>query len=171
MSGLVKKIKEMWNPVEENEEESLVEESGNYDIFSPKNKLSGESSKSKVLDLNSAKNSRSKIVLSRPERFGEEIKNIADELLKMHAVVLNLELTPKADAKRLIDFLSGVAYAIDGKIKKSHGLLRPPHDGGGVHRRGAHYPGDEKPGRDPPKGGPDFRIGGPSPGACRPLSP
>ena len=35
----------------------------------------------------------------------------------MHAVVLNLELTPKADAKRLIDFLSGVAYAIDGKIK------------------------------------------------------
>ena len=117
MSGLVKKIKEMWNPVEENEEESLVEESGNYDIFSPKNKLSGESSKSKVLDLNSAKNSRSKIVLSRPERFGEEIKNIADELLKMHAVVLNLELTPKADAKRLIDFLSGVAYAIDGKIK------------------------------------------------------
>ena len=109
MSGLVKKIKEMWNPAEESDQENISVEPGEYDIFSPK--------KNKVLDLNSAKNSRSKIVLSRPERFGEEIKNIADELLKMHAVVLNLELTPKADAKRLIDFLSGVAYAIDGKIK------------------------------------------------------
>ena len=109
MSGLVKKIKEMWNPAEESDQENISVEPDEYDIFSPK--------KNKVLDLNSAKNSRSKIVLSRPERFGEEIKNIADELLKMHAVVLNLELTPKADAKRLIDFLSGVAYAIDGKIK------------------------------------------------------
>ena len=118
MSNLVKKIKEMWNPAEETDEEVLSEESGNYDAFTSRyNKLSADSSKSKVLDLGSAKNTRSKIVLCRPERFGEEMKNIADELLKMHAVVLNLELTPKADAKRLIDFLSGVAYAIDGKIK------------------------------------------------------
>jgi cell division inhibitor SepF len=33
-------------------------------------------------------------------------------------VVLNLESTPKEVARRVLDFLSGVAYAQDGKIKK-----------------------------------------------------
>ena len=54
----------------------------------------------------------------RPERFGEETRNIADELLKMHTVVLNLENTNKDVSRRIIDFLSGVAYANGGKIKR-----------------------------------------------------
>ena len=36
----------------------------------------------------------------------------------MHTVVLNLEVTPKSESRRLVDFLSGIAYAIGGKIKK-----------------------------------------------------
>lgn len=58
------------------------------------------------------------VVLFRPERFGEETRNIADELLKMHTVVLNLENTNKDVSRRIIDFLSGVAYANGGKIKR-----------------------------------------------------
>ena len=43
---------------------------------------------------------------------------MADELLKMHTVVLNLEETNKDTSRRIIDFLSGVAYANGGKIKR-----------------------------------------------------
>ena len=38
--------------------------------------------------------------------------------MTVHAVVLNLESTNKDVARRLVDFLSGCAYALDGKIKK-----------------------------------------------------
>ena len=43
---------------------------------------------------------------------------MADELLKRHTVVLNLEKTEKEVSRRIVDFLSGVAYANNGKIKR-----------------------------------------------------
>ena len=57
------------------------------------------------------------VVLAKPERF-ENAAEIADHLREKRTVVLNLEQTNKDIARRLIDFLSGVAYAQDGKIKK-----------------------------------------------------
>ena len=58
-----------------------------------------------------------KVVLVKPERF-ENASEIADHLKEKRTVVINLESTNKDIARRLIDFLSGVAYAGDGKIKK-----------------------------------------------------
>ena len=57
------------------------------------------------------------VVLVKPERF-ENAAEIADHLRERRTVVLNLEQTNKDIARRLIDFLSGVAYAQEGKIKK-----------------------------------------------------
>lgn len=53
----------------------------------------------------------------RPENF-DSVAQIADHLLNNRTVVLNLENTNKETARRLIDFLSGVAYSIDGSLKK-----------------------------------------------------
>ena len=53
----------------------------------------------------------------KPERYGN-VKQIADHLLNHRTVVLNLESTNKETAKRLLDFLSGVAYSIDGQLKR-----------------------------------------------------
>lgn len=53
----------------------------------------------------------------KPQHF-ESVPQIADHLLNKRTVVLNLENTNKETARRLIDFLSGVAYSIDGSIKK-----------------------------------------------------
>lgn len=53
----------------------------------------------------------------KPEHF-ESVPQIADHLLNKRTVVLNLENTNKETARRLIDFLSGVAYSIDGSLKK-----------------------------------------------------
>ena len=53
----------------------------------------------------------------KPEKF-ESVPQIADHLLNKRTVVLNLEATNKETARRLIDFLSGVAYSIDGQLKR-----------------------------------------------------
>lgn len=57
------------------------------------------------------------VVLAKPERF-EQAAEIADHLRDRRSVLMNLETTAKDTARRLIDFLSGVAYAQGGKIKK-----------------------------------------------------
>ena len=48
----------------------------------------------------------------------DAVTQIADLLLEKKTVLLNLENTNKETAKRLIDFLSGVAYALNGDIQK-----------------------------------------------------
>ncbi len=57
------------------------------------------------------------VVLVKPERF-DDASTIADHLLSKRTVVLNLESTNKEVSRRLIDFLSGVAYANNGQIKR-----------------------------------------------------
>ena len=52
----------------------------------------------------------------RPEAIGE-VSVIADHLLRGCTVVLNLELLDIATITRMLDFLRGVAYTIDGEIK------------------------------------------------------
>ncbi|MBR3569349.1 MAG: cell division protein SepF [Oscillibacter sp.] len=58
-----------------------------------------------------------KVILVKPEDF-ENATEIADHLKARRTVVLNMESTPKEAANRLLDFLSGVTYAGEGKIKK-----------------------------------------------------
>ena len=53
----------------------------------------------------------------KPEKF-EDSSAIADHLREKRTVVLNLESTNKDVARRVLDFLAGVAYAQEGKIKK-----------------------------------------------------
>ena len=57
------------------------------------------------------------VVLVKPDRY-ENASEVADHLRDKRTVVLNLEKTQKDVARRLLDFLSGVAYAQEGKIKK-----------------------------------------------------
>lgn len=57
------------------------------------------------------------VVLVKPENF-TEASAIADHLNEKRTVVLNLEQANKAVSCRLIDFLSGVAYANEGKIQR-----------------------------------------------------
>ena len=57
------------------------------------------------------------VVLVKPDRY-ENASEIADHLREKRTVVLNLEKTQKDVSRRLLDFLSGVAYAQEGKIKK-----------------------------------------------------
>lgn len=70
---------------------------------------------SKVVNIHTT--TQMQVVLVKPDRF-DNVSEIAEHLRSKHAVVLNLEATNKDIARRLVDFLSGCAYALDGKIKK-----------------------------------------------------
>jgi len=57
------------------------------------------------------------VVLVKPERY-DDSSAIADHLNAKRTVVLNLESASKDVSRRILDFLSGVAYANEGQIKK-----------------------------------------------------
>ena len=61
--------------------------------------------------------SQLQVALVKPERF-EDAPAIADHLADGRTVVLNLEVANRETQRRLLDFLSGTAYAHGGRIKK-----------------------------------------------------
>lgn len=69
----------------------------------------------KVLNIHAT--AQLQVVLVKPERF-DDASAVADHLNAKRTVVLNLESANKDVARRILDFLSGVAYANDGQIKK-----------------------------------------------------
>ncbi len=135
MAGFVDKFKRMWDaPDDEYEyneygygDDTEPEEqaaparrssssSSRYDVFDDPDTSRDTVRRNKVVNISAT--AKLSVALFKPERFGEETRNIADELIKTHTVVLNLENTNKDMSRRIIDFLSGVAYANRGKIKK-----------------------------------------------------
>lgn len=90
--------------------------SSRYDEYDDSASSRGMTRRNNVVNISAT--AKLAVALFKPERFGEETRNIADELIKTHTVVLNLENTNKDMSRRIIDFLSGVAYANRGKIKK-----------------------------------------------------
>ncbi len=67
--------------------------------------------------VNIAATSQLQVIIVTPDRF-DSVSEIAERLREKHAILLNLEQTNKDVARRLVDFLSGCAFALDGKIKK-----------------------------------------------------
>ncbi|MFR8011505.1 MAG: cell division protein SepF [Clostridia bacterium] len=89
-------------------EEEAVEES-------PRIFRSKSNSNSNVVNINTT--AKLQVVLVKPERF-EDASGIADHLNEKRTVVLNLEAANRDVARRLVDFISGVAYANKGQIKR-----------------------------------------------------
>ena len=61
-----------------------------------------------------------KMILLEPRAYSEA-QQIADHLKKRNTVVVNLKRVTSDQAKRIVDFLGGTIYAIDGKIQKIGG--------------------------------------------------
>ena len=67
-----------------------------------------------VLNMSAGKQ---EVVLFHAKTFDDAAK-AADELCKRKAVILNMENVDKALTRRVVDFLSGAVYALDGRVKK-----------------------------------------------------
>ena len=113
--SIIDELKKWTHPYEDEDEEfEEFEEAPRKDAFEDR-RVKAEDRRNKVVNIHAT--TQLKVVLVKPERF-ENASEIADNLKDKRTVVLNLESTNKDVARRLIDFLSGVAYAGEGKIKK-----------------------------------------------------
>ena len=126
--GFIDDLKRLARPYEDEEDmdgyEDDFEDTGRSDFSERKSapkkesasfNLEPERRSNKVVNIHTT--TQLQVVLVKPDRF-ENAAEIADHLREKRTVVLNLEQTNKDIALRLLDFLSGVAYANEGKIKK-----------------------------------------------------
>ncbi len=67
--------------------------------------------------IKEADKSGNKMILLEPRAYSES-QQIADHLKNRNSVVVNLKRVTSDQAKRIIDFLSGVIYAIGGSMQK-----------------------------------------------------
>ena len=115
--SILDEIKKLTHPYEDEDDDcaEFEDEAQERDVFEERRSSRYDDRRNKVVNIHAT--TQLKVVLVKPERF-ENASEIADQLKDKRTVVLNLESTNKDVARRLIDFLSGVAYAGEGKIKK-----------------------------------------------------
>ena len=113
--SILDEFRKLAHPYEDEDGEfDELEEEPRRDEFEER-RIRMDERRSKVVNIHAT--TQLKVILVKPERF-EHASEIADQLKDKRTVVLNLESTNKDVARRLIDFLSGVAYAGEGKIKR-----------------------------------------------------
>ena len=119
--GFMDNIKNFMNANDGLEDEDFGVEEETFEEKEPvstsffETKETSAPARSKYLNIHA--NSKLSVVLVKPESYAEA-KEIADHLNQKRTVVLNLESTGKDVSRRLVDFLSGVAYANDGDLKR-----------------------------------------------------
>ena len=109
--SMMDKIKDLMRG-NENEDEGFEQEETIISKSEPANTVPN---RNRVVNIHAT--AQLQVVLVKPERF-DDASSVADHLLSKRTVVLNLESTNKDVSRRLIDFLSGVAYANNGQIKR-----------------------------------------------------
>ena len=114
--SILDEIKKLTHPYEDEDDDpaEFEDELQERDMFEER-RSRYDDRRNKVVNIHAT--TQLKVVLVKPERF-ENAAEIADQLKDKRTMFLNLESTNKDVARRLIDFLSGVAYAGEGKIKK-----------------------------------------------------
>ncbi len=111
--SLLDELKKWTHPYEDEDEEyDDFEEPVRQNAFEDR-KLKVEDRRNKVVNIHAT--TQLKVVLVKPEHF-EDASAVADHLNAKRTVVLNLESANRETSRRLLDFLSGVAYANGGSI-------------------------------------------------------
>ena len=110
--GFKNKLKSLFSVDDEYEYEYVEEE-----IDTPEVSKTHKSDAQNVVNLTSMKQPTSKVVLCEPRTYNEA-QEIADHVVNRRAVVINLERVDHMQAKRIVDFLSGTVYAVNGDIQK-----------------------------------------------------
>ncbi|MEG2645970.1 MAG: cell division protein SepF [Clostridia bacterium] len=85
------------------------------------NSYSSRNMQSKVIPMNTAISS-SKMVITQPTCY-EDVQEIGEYLKSKKSVIINLENVGKEDARRILDFLSGATFMIEGTIQKVSNLI------------------------------------------------
>lgn len=117
-------IQEYEEQDQEQEEDIYTKPRGARKSFSEieqENPYSTRNIQTKVIPMNTAISS-SKMVITQPTCF-EDVQEIAEYLKTKKSVIINLENVGKEDARRILDFLAGSAFMIDGTMQKVSNLI------------------------------------------------
>jgi cell division inhibitor SepF len=117
---MAKLLNKMLNLVgwETEEEEEEIQEETVEEKYQPPQYLQTFAKKpqnNKIVNIHS--NNQFKVVIMQPESF-DDAREVCDQLKNKKPVVVNLEGLTKETAQRVIDFLSGSVYALDGDIQR-----------------------------------------------------
>ncbi len=114
MSGFFKKTLSFFGLADE-EEIEMETEAGN---ILPEPAAPKRTSRKKVSLIGSVRESRkAKVFIAEPKEF-DEIQGIADNFKNDIPIIVNLQRVDQDISKRIIDFCSGLTYALEGDIKK-----------------------------------------------------
>lgn len=116
--GFIGKIKELWNSAPDYEDDGYYNYEDEEDFVAPHKNRKGDDRDyrdNKVVSIHAT--TQLQVVIVKPERF-DDVGEIADHLIEKRTVVLNLEQTNKDISRRIVDFLSGVAYAHNGQLQR-----------------------------------------------------
>ena len=99
--------------------DDIEEEAVEQDVFSVRTEQVvpevKSSKKSKIVNINAT--TQLKVVVMTPETY-DEAQDIAEHLKAKKPVVVNLEGVEREVARRIIDFLGGTIFALDGQMQK-----------------------------------------------------
>jgi len=93
----------------------------NFSEIEQESPYSARNIQSKVIPMNTAVSS-SKMVITQPNCY-EDVQEIGDYLKNKKSVIVNLESVSKEDARRILDFMSGATFVVEGTIQKVSNLI------------------------------------------------
>lgn len=111
---LFKNMKEFFFPSDVPEQVPTQQPQDIPPVTSIEEQMTGREPGPNILNIQTT--AKLQVVLVKPEIF-TDAKTIADHLIERRTVVLNLEATSPENRRRIIDFLVGVSYAINGSLK------------------------------------------------------
>ena len=122
MSALMNKVWDLFGmdsaEQEEFDEENVYDYEDEEEVVEENRKLFGNrKSKDKVVSMPQAQANAIKMVISQPTTF-EQSDEICSFLKEKKSVIVNLEYVNKDVARRIVDFISGGVYSLDGYIQK-----------------------------------------------------
>lgn len=118
MASILDKIKKLWNPPDDEYDEYYEEQPVSAEQPVYEEQVARRSPRSDAGRVVSINRSAPQVCAFHPITFRTDSSAVADELNNKNIVILNLEKTDKTESRRILDFLSGVAYANNGKIKR-----------------------------------------------------
>ncbi len=113
MAKLIDRVIGIMGFADEEPEEEILEDNDRERNIQEEVRTSRKNAQ--VVSIHTQKQMR--VVVMEPNSF-EEAQNIADQLKTRRPVIVNLENAEKTLAKRIVDFISGTTYALNGNMQK-----------------------------------------------------
>ena len=121
MSALMNKVWDLFGmdtaEAEDYEDDNVYDYQDEEEVVEDKKLFGRKNNNNKVVNMPQTSGQAIKMVISQPTTF-EQSDEICAFLKERKSVIVNLEYVNKDVARRIVDFISGGVYALDGYIQK-----------------------------------------------------